>query len=282
MFCAVKHREGSDIFKLDGCIFLDKVKIRGSIPFIQSIGRVLRKDSSPNEKNRMNKTNGFVIDGVVRDEDGYEKNIIDKILGYYFALSDLASIDDLNDESNYSKYVKLMDLIEFEPDKKKIKLKLNKVKIEINCKKMDWGNIVKKFEPLLEKKVGLNDDEKIKTQFEGLKKISIRLGKKIKWCNLIDEWKKLALSKELEINPEIKFKKIWKGWYDFYQIDKNKFPKTKSDWIKKCKEYDLNYDNYKNKVIEFDDIPEIPDEIYQDFTNLKSELSIKKNKKILL
>ena len=41
LFCANKHREGSDIRHLDGCIFIDKVKNRGSIPFIQSIGRVL-------------------------------------------------------------------------------------------------------------------------------------------------------------------------------------------------------------------------------------------------
>ena len=67
MFCAQKHREGSDIKKLDGCIFLDKVKNRGPIPFIQSIGRVLRK-----EHGNSLKKSGFVIDGVVRDDDDYE------------------------------------------------------------------------------------------------------------------------------------------------------------------------------------------------------------------
>lgn len=168
MFCAQKHREGSDIFKLDGCIFLDKVKTRGPIPFIQSIGRVLRKEKDL----KSTKTTGFVIDGVIRDNIEYEKNIVDKILGYYFALADLASIEDIvtNTESNYSKYVKLTDIIEFEPDEKKIKLKLDKTKIEINCKKLDWGNIIKEFEPILEKKIGLNEDDKLKAEFEGLKK----------------------------------------------------------------------------------------------------------------
>jgi len=42
LFCAVKHREGSDIPFLDACLFADKVKNRGIIPFIQSIGRILR------------------------------------------------------------------------------------------------------------------------------------------------------------------------------------------------------------------------------------------------
>ena len=46
MFCAKKHREGSDIHNLDGCIFLDKARDREAIPFIQSIGRVLRKNTN--------------------------------------------------------------------------------------------------------------------------------------------------------------------------------------------------------------------------------------------
>ena len=278
MFCAQKHREGSDIFKLDGCIFLDKVKNRSPIPFIQSIGRVLRKDP------KSTKTSGFVIDGVVKDDEEYEKNIVDKILGYYFALSDLASIDDIGGdktESNYSQYMKLMDLIEFEPDEKKIKLKLDKTKIEINCKRLDWANIVKNFEPILEKKVGLSENEKLRAEFEGLKKIAFKLGKKINSKNLILSWKKYAEKKELELNPEIKYKSIWKGWYDFYQIDISKYPKTKTDWSKKCKKYNLYNDNYHNRVIEFEDIPELPNEIYNNFTNIKIELEDYKNKLIV-
>ena len=50
LFCASKHREGSDIKNLDCCIFLDKVKNRNSHTFIQCIGRVLRKDINDNKK----------------------------------------------------------------------------------------------------------------------------------------------------------------------------------------------------------------------------------------
>lgn len=50
LFCACKHREGSDITNLDGCIFLDKVQNRNSKTFIQCIGRVLRKDKLNNKK----------------------------------------------------------------------------------------------------------------------------------------------------------------------------------------------------------------------------------------
>ena len=46
LFCACKHREGSDIKNLDCCIFLDKVEDRNPKTFVQCIGRVLRKDSN--------------------------------------------------------------------------------------------------------------------------------------------------------------------------------------------------------------------------------------------
>ena len=56
LFCAAKHREGSDIKNLDGCIFMDLVSERTSRTFIQCIGRVLRKDTDNK------KTHGLIID----------------------------------------------------------------------------------------------------------------------------------------------------------------------------------------------------------------------------
>jgi ERCC4-related helicase len=50
LFCASKHREGSDIPYLDGCIFLDKVEERTPKTFIQCMGRVLRKDQEGKKK----------------------------------------------------------------------------------------------------------------------------------------------------------------------------------------------------------------------------------------
>lgn len=50
LFCAGKHREGSDIKNLDCCIFLDNVKSRSAKLFIQSIGRVLRLDKTGSKK----------------------------------------------------------------------------------------------------------------------------------------------------------------------------------------------------------------------------------------
>ena len=56
LFCAIKHREGSDIPNVDACIFMDLVEKRSERVFIQCMGRILRKDS-----NQM-KHYGLVID----------------------------------------------------------------------------------------------------------------------------------------------------------------------------------------------------------------------------
>lgn len=50
LFCAGKHREGSDIENLDCCIFMDRVEDRSSKMFVQSLGRVLRKDNLNRKK----------------------------------------------------------------------------------------------------------------------------------------------------------------------------------------------------------------------------------------
>ena len=54
LFCAAKHREGSDIKYLDGCIFIDRVTKRTPKTFIQCLGRVLRLQE--------NKKKGLIID----------------------------------------------------------------------------------------------------------------------------------------------------------------------------------------------------------------------------
>ena len=46
LFCAAKHREGSDIEHLDCCIFLDGVSKRNGKTFVQCTGRVLRVDNN--------------------------------------------------------------------------------------------------------------------------------------------------------------------------------------------------------------------------------------------
>jgi hypothetical protein len=155
LFCANKHREGSDIMKLDACMFLDGVIKRGCIPFIQSIGRVLRKEPDKVSK----KLTGVVIDGIYKYED-YEKDFIDKIIGYYISLQNLSDdIDTGNEQTNYEKYIKLRDIIEFDPDNEMIYLNFNNNKITINVSKLHWSDIICKFDKKKKKKIKLSTQD---------------------------------------------------------------------------------------------------------------------------
>jgi superfamily II DNA or RNA helicase len=62
LFCAAKHREGSDIKNLDACIFMDKVQKRSAKTFLQCVGRVLRLQK--------NKDHGLIID--IKAKNAYD------------------------------------------------------------------------------------------------------------------------------------------------------------------------------------------------------------------
>ena len=62
LFCAAKHREGSDIQNLDACIFMDKVQKRSAKTFLQCVGRVLRLQK--------NKDHGLIID--IKAKNAYD------------------------------------------------------------------------------------------------------------------------------------------------------------------------------------------------------------------
>jgi superfamily II DNA or RNA helicase len=262
LFCANKHREGSDIRNLDCCVFLDKVNNRGSIPFIQSIGRVLRIDMSSE-----NKKCGVIIDGLMRDSENYEKNMIDKIVGYYMSFENLSIDDDNEDETKYDKYVKLMDVVKFDKENNVIVLNLGGEKIKINCRSVEWKDIVAKFEPILQQRIKLSCDEKNEGMYNDLKELVIKL--KIK--SQAEYNKKCKSNDKLIKNPDKFFVKIWKDWYDFLSINIDKYPKTLDEWKKICKSKGIkNTKDYK-KYYDSYGLPELPKEIY-GFNDIDYEL----------
>lgn len=156
LFCACKHREGSDIKFLDACIFLDKVKDRSSIPFIQAIGRVLRICYlTPNKKS------GIIIDGFVKDNANYEKEFVHKIIGYYLALQNISNLSaEAPEQNQYEVYIKLLDIVKFDKENNVIDLQIGNNNIKINCSKLQWEDITKEFAAVLNGKIKLSEDEK--------------------------------------------------------------------------------------------------------------------------
>lgn len=261
LFCANKHREGSDIQLLDCCIFLDKVKDRGSIPFIQSIGRVLRICSETS-----NKTKGIIIDSFVKENnESYEKEFVNKIIGYYMSLYNLSNITDiLEGETKLEQYYKLKDIVNFNKDKETIDMNVGNKTISIHCNKLEWKKIINAFGSILETELKCSEDDKLLIEFTKIKKL-------VKDCNITNEsmYNENIVPMTNICNPSEHFKNLWKGWYDFLDIDTTMYPKTLEDWKKQCIKYNITeHKKYKAQYNKLR-LPEFPEELYK-FKNFYS------------
>ena len=254
LFCANKHREGSDIVLLDCCIFLDKVKDRGSIPFIQSIGRVLRLCPDT-----INKTKGVIIDSFVKENnETYEKDFVHKIIGYYMSLQNLSDITDIVEgESKLEKYFKLKDIVVFNKDKETIEMNLGNKSISIHCNKLEWNKIIDAFGDILETKLKCSEDDKLNIEFDKTKKM-------VKECNITNEtmYNEIIVPMNNINNPREHFKNLWKGWNDFLNIDTSIYPKTLEEWKKQCIKRNITkHQKYKSQWSKYK-LPEFPEELY--------------------
>ena len=256
LFCANKHREGSDIVLLDCCIFIDKVKNRGAIPFIQSIGRTLRLCN-----NTENKIKGVIIDGFVKDNYGYDKHFIDKIIGYYLALENINN----DQENKYEQYIKLMDVVQFDKELKLINMKIGNKNIQIHCNKLEWDEIIGKFENVLEKKMNITPEEAFKLHIDKIKELEPFMNPENDFWK---EYKKLDHD-NLRLPKDIyePYKDIWETitWYDLLGF-KNKYANLdnfRKNFIKKYPGIKkINKSIYKKVKLEFN-LPKYPFEYYR-------------------
>ena len=231
MFCAAKHREGSDIQYLDCCIFLDGVENRGAIPFIQSVGRVLRQDRVRQANNNVlvdmpsRKTRGVIIEGIYRP-DGYEKVFVDKIIGYYMSLANASS----RECSQYEQYVQLSNMVEFNKDKEVIMVKINsKLTISINLNTIHWDNIVEKFDSILQHRVRLSTEDNMRHKAMILKNIygfNINTDFLPAYQAIHPEEKKMYNLPDISMqNYEAMF--VNKTWYEFLNVEHDFYPTMK-------------------------------------------------------
>jgi len=217
IFCANKHREGSDIPYLDYCIFLDKVKKRSPLVFIQSIGRVLRKS--------LGKEEGIIIDGYLRSEPKMEAHeICDKIIGYYLNLENEAS-EGMSAEERNLKYYELISNTMFNPEKGEISMNINGVHMRVHTNELKWENINETFKDVMGNKMKLSLPQIWKEKCKYLKE---KHGFENERLNFPEEYDKLDLNTfELpdirsEEWIEIVRSKTWYEWLDleteFYEI----------------------------------------------------------------
>jgi superfamily II DNA or RNA helicase len=251
IFCCNKHREGSDIKNLDSCIFLDYVKNRSSLIFIQSIGRVLRKN--------INKQCGFIIDPYVCDNSSnHGAELVNKIIQYYLDLQNISTIP-------YS----IEDKIKaFQNIKKSIKLNEKSIQIcdqgiVINCKYLDnvvWNDINENFIPIMQKKLNITKDELFNSIINKCKELeqfqNLNNDFWIEYSKLDHD--KLEIPKDIYENYKEKFNE--NTWYDLLGFN-NMFISL-DEFRKICLKNNIDsYDKYK--LIINDNFPSYPNEYYR-------------------
>ena len=279
IFCASKFREGSDIPYLTCCLFLDKVKNRGEIPFIQCISRVLRKD-----KDNL-KDHGHIIDGTEENDDDRIKTITNKLLRYYLHLFEIAKSDlEMSDvyvmENKLELYDKIMKSLQLVPAEKRIYIKLdNNKKItldleNVDIKTMEWRKIIPNFDQVLKNTLILSEYEEY-LAFQ--KKVN---SVKIKNVKQYDEkWLEYGFytiegnGNKIKIDPRATFGSYFKNWYDFLNINTCNFIKDKKEWKETCSQLGINSENYDEKVKYYDFLPVMPEEFYIPFSSVFVELS---------
>ena len=100
--------------------------------------------------------------------------------------------------------------------------------------------------------------------------------------------KKRYMSNEIKISHEhyidkpdeyFKSKGVWVCWYDFLNINKNKFIRTKDEWKIFCNKNNINSVNYNEKCHIYEQLPPEPAELYDTFTTIIDELTQRKNRR---
>jgi len=293
MFCAKMFREGSDIPNLCGGLFLDKVKERGDIPFIQSIGRVLRKD----DKNIPNgfenpKKNGHILDFFLRNKDNLSgagasdddnnhtkiQMILNKLIKYYLKIYELSFMELENTEysADFSKmkirkYMEIMNSFCVNPESQMMEIHLkNNKKIGIDISnleiyRLDWSLLMREFHNTWRRHFNFTDEEDFMKLKHYVKDMNLESKEEyIEICNSENNFPS---------NPEEVYRTFWKGWYNFLGTDISIFPRNKNEWKNICEKNNITtYEQYKLLMKNLH-LPLYPNEIYGEFSNINLELT---------
>jgi superfamily II DNA or RNA helicase len=263
LICAEKYREGNDIEYLDTIIFADLVQNKSDVPFIQSIGRVQRIG--------YNKTIGYVIDHYEKSKEKPKSEfVINKLIKYYYELFFHSSKKNYNEKINIAlnEYEQIFKNISFNYSENDsvINIKIIDdlyIKIHLNIAQDDFDDIEFKFDSKIKEHItkehNLFQNEILKLEYETFKICNqvYKIKTKSEYYSRINEFNYID-------EPEIKYKDIWKNWYDYLGIDTSIFLK-KDEWIKKYKQLKVdNYNDYLYKVSSqnIKDMPLMPEEIY--------------------
>jgi superfamily II DNA or RNA helicase len=254
LFCASKHREGSDIQYLDCCIFLDKVKNRGVIPFIQSIGRPLR--ICPNTPN---KTKGIIIDCVLNTSN----DVVDKIMNYYKSLLNVSNIGKI-EKQKFDSYIKFTNSINFDKKKETIEFECGDMNIIIKYEAFKFENIQQELKETIKQEINLDVNEQLLAEYvcDKLKNMKLKIESFVDY-----EHKKYKYN--LTLDPKGKYTNIWKNWYDYLGVDISNYPKDYTEWKKKCIKLNITNEREYHEICDMHNLPWMVEEMYREHSTFK-------------
>jgi len=108
----------------------------------------------------------------------------------------------------------------------------------------------------------------------------IKLNKEFNYKSKSDYYNKKDINSNFMEDPKSYFDVLWKSWYEFLSINTDNILKTKEDWIKRCKELKIiSIEDYYKKQKEHKELPELPEDIYINFSNIQNELGLFKRRR---
>jgi len=186
----------------------------------------------------------------VRDIIAHLRNVDENIEQKIFMQS-LTKDKKKKKKNNYN-YNYIFEKNENELNKIKIRLKYSKALYSELSEEQDEYNCIKI----------INSDLKIQSKSE-------YINSKNKHSLFID-------------SPEEYFKSfgIWINWYDFLGVDTSKLIQTKEEWVKFCKEKNIqSIKEYNAKCEEYEELPKNPSDFYKpNFSNILNELKLNKRR----
>jgi predicted DNA-binding protein len=110
----------------------------------------------------------------------------------------------------------------------------------------------------------------------------IKLNKEFNYKSKDDYYNLKSIHPNFMEDPKSYFDKygLWKSWYEFLSINTDNIIKTKEDWIKRCTELKItSVEDYYKKQKENEELPEIPEDLYINFSNIYNELGLFKRRR---
>jgi superfamily II DNA or RNA helicase len=242
--------EGFNYSELNGVCFAENMM--SNIRIIQSLLRPHRLD-----KNNPNKRAKVLIPFNINDLDYKKSNI-------YTISKQLR-----NEDENIKQRIKLIEIMTKKPN---TNLKFPKTPYDI---KIDNANELKKI--LIKLESSLNKYFKdLEEEYKYIKKINkkLKLESKKEYINNQEKHNNYI------DNPREYFSTCWNNWYDFLGYDTEIFIQSKDDWIKFCKEKEVNnYNHYLELCKDFKELPKMPEEFYKDYTNFNNEFNLNRKRR---